>query len=63
MKTIRYVYWQDNDMWLGYLEDYPDYRIRGETFEELQANLKDIYQDLTSGVIPNVKHVGDLQIA
>ena len=63
MKTIRYVYWQDNDMWLGYLDDYPDYRTQGESLEELQENLKDIYQDLTGGVIPNVKHVGDLQIA
>jgi predicted RNase H-like HicB family nuclease len=63
MKTIRYVYWQDNDMWLGYLEDYPDYRTQGESLEELQENLKDIYQDVASGVIPNVKHVGDLQIA
>jgi predicted RNase H-like HicB family nuclease len=63
MKTIRYVYWQDNDMWLGYLEDYPDYRTQGESLEELQENLKDLFQDLTSGAIPNVKHVGDLQIA
>ena len=63
MKTIRYVYWQDNNAWLGYLEDYPDYRTQGETLEELQENLKDIFQDVTSGVIPNVKHVGDLQIA
>lgn len=63
MKTIRYVYWQDNDMWLGYLEDYPDYRTQGESLGELQENLKDIYQDVASGVIPNVKHVGDLQIA
>ena len=63
MKTIRYVYWQEGDMWLGYLEEYPDYRSQGETLEELQENLKDIFQDVTSGVIPNVKHVGDLQIA
>ena len=63
MNTIRYVYWQDNDVWLGYLEDYPDYRTQGESLEELQENLKDIYQDVASGVIPNVKHVGNLQIA
>ena len=49
-------------MWLGYLEDYPDYHTQGESLEELQENLKDIFQDVTSGVIPNVKHVGDLQI-
>ena len=23
-KTIKFVYWQDGDMWLGYLEEYPD---------------------------------------
>ena len=63
MKTIRYVYWQDGDMWLGYLEDYPDYRTQGQTLEELQENLRDIFQDVASGAIPHVKHVGDLQIA
>jgi predicted RNase H-like HicB family nuclease len=62
MKTIRYVYWQDGDMWLGYLEDYPDYHSQGESLEELQENLKDIFQDVTGGVIPNVRRVGELQI-
>ena len=63
MKTTRYVYWQDGEMWLGYLEDYPDYHTQGESLEDLQENLKDIFQDVASGVIPNVKRVGDLQIA
>jgi predicted RNase H-like HicB family nuclease len=43
MKMTRCIYWQDNDMWLGYLEDYPDYRTQGKTLEELQENLKDIF--------------------
>jgi predicted RNase H-like HicB family nuclease len=63
MKSIRYVYWQDSEMWLGYLEEYPDYQTQGESLEELQENLKDIYADVTSGAIPNVKHVGELQIS
>ncbi|MEZ4632532.1 MAG: hypothetical protein R2880_17780 [Deinococcales bacterium] len=52
----KYVYWQDEDMWLGYLEDYPDYWTQGESEEELRINLADIFKDLTSGVIPNEKH-------
>ena len=52
MKSIRYVYWQDGEMWLGYLEEYPDYRSQGESLEELQENLKDIFADITSGAIP-----------
>jgi predicted RNase H-like HicB family nuclease len=52
MKSIRYVYWQDGEMWLGYLEEYPDYRTQGETLEESQENLKDIFADISSGAIP-----------
>ena len=63
METIRFVHWQDEDMWLGYLEDYPDYMTQGETLEELQENLKDIYDDLTSGHIPGVRKVSELRIA
>jgi len=54
MQTTRYVYWQDGDMWLGYLEEYPDYMTQGETLDELQLNLRDIHQELTSGGIPGV---------
>jgi len=49
-------------MWIGYLEEFPDYRTQGETLEELKENLKDIYEELTSGAIPNVRRVGELQI-
>lgn len=42
MKATKYVYWQDEDMWLGYLEHSPDYWTQGETREELENNLKDI---------------------
>ena len=63
MQTTRYVYWQDGDMWLGYLEEHPDYMTQGETLEELQLNLKDLYQELTSGNIPGIRRVAELQIA
>ena len=62
MTTIRYVYWQDGDMWLGYLENFPDYMTQAESVEELQENLKDLYVDLTSAQIPGVRRVGELQI-
>jgi predicted RNase H-like HicB family nuclease len=63
MKKIRYIYWQDKDMWLGYLEEYPDYMTQGQTLEELQEGLKDLYGELTSGRIPGVRRVAELQIA
>ena len=49
MKTVKIVYWQENDgMWLGHLEAYPDYMTQGETLEELKENLKDILTLLDS---------------
>ena len=51
MTTIRYVYWQDGEMWLGYLEEFPDYMTQGESIRELEENLKDLHADLTSGQI------------
>jgi len=63
MKTLKYVYWQEGEMWLGYLEEYPDYMTQGETEEELRENLRDIYAELTSGNIPGVRRVAELHIA
>ncbi|MDZ8085641.1 MAG: hypothetical protein RMY16_08610 [Nostoc sp. DedQUE12b] len=54
MTTKKYVYWQDEEMWLGYLEEYPDYWTQAETENELKENLTDIYKELTSETIPNV---------
>ncbi len=66
----KYVYFNDNEMWLGYWEEFPDYMTQGATLKELQENLKDIYKDLkdiykdlTSGDIPCVHHIGELEIA
>lgn len=63
MERKKYVYWQDGDMWLGYLEEYPDYMTQGESPEELKENLKDIYEELSSGSIPCVRRVAQLEVA
>jgi hypothetical protein len=52
METKRFVYYQEGEMWVGWLEEYPDYRTQGATLTELQENLKDVYDELTSGRIP-----------
>ena len=63
MTTKKYVYWQEEEMWLGYLEEYPDYWTQGESPEDLRENLKDIFQELSSGSIPGVRRVAELEIA
>jgi predicted RNase H-like HicB family nuclease len=63
MKTIRYIHWRDGKMWLGYLEDYPDYVTQGRSLKDLQDHLRDLYADLTGGHIPGVRKVAELQVA
>ena len=54
MSTVRYVYWQDGSMWLGHLEEFPDYMTQGESIEELRDNLKDIHEEARSGNVPGM---------
>lgn len=47
MQTVKYVSWEEDGVWLGYLQDYPDYWTQGETLEELKEYLRDLHKDLT----------------
>ena len=49
-------------MWLGYLEEFPDYMTQGESLAELEENLRDLYRDLTSGAIPGIRRVAELSV-
>ena len=59
---MRYTYWQHEDLRLGYLDEFSDYRTQGGTFDELQKNLRDLYEELMSGTIPEVRRTAELRI-
>ncbi|MEI7731621.1 MAG: type II toxin-antitoxin system HicB family antitoxin [Verrucomicrobiota bacterium] len=63
MNKPGFTYWQDGEIWLGHLDEYPDYLTQGNTLAELKENLTDLYQDLTSGVIPCVRRHAELELA
>jgi hypothetical protein len=44
------VVWEEDDAWVGYLQDYPDYWTQGDSLDDLKEHLKDLYADLSSGV-------------
>jgi len=54
--------YEDRGMWIGYLVEFPDYKTQGETFEDSKKHLEDLYKDLTSGKIPAVRRVAELEI-
>jgi predicted RNase H-like HicB family nuclease len=62
METMKYIYYQEDVKFVGWLEEYPDYRSQGQTLDELKENLKDIYEDLNSGKIPHVRRYGELVV-
>lgn len=63
MESIKYVYWQDGNVWIEHLEEYPDYWTQGETIEELKENLRDLYKELTNGTIPCVRKIAELKVS
>jgi hypothetical protein len=63
MAAAGFTYWQDGEMWLGYLDQYPDYMTQGTSLEDLKEHLLDLYKDLSTGVIPNVRQHSELELA
>ena|SRR3990172_7639541 len=63
MDTKKFIYYQEEDMFVGWLDEYPDYRTQGESLEQLKENLIDLHRELTSGHIPCVRRVGELDVA
>ena len=63
MKTLGFTYWQDGGDWIGYLDEFPDYLTQGSSLEDLREHLLDLFQDLTSGAIPNVRRHAQLELA
>ena len=63
MNTIKYTWWQDEEYYLGFLNDYPDYVTQGYSHEELMDNLRDLWKDLKSGEVPYIRKTDDLLVA
>ncbi|MGI8604989.1 MAG: type II toxin-antitoxin system HicB family antitoxin [Verrucomicrobiales bacterium] len=63
MKTLSFTYWQDASDWIGYLDDFPDYSTQGSSFEDLKEHLLDLYRELSSGAMPNVRRRAELEVA
>jgi len=63
MQTVKIVVWQEDDAWVGYLQDYPDYRTQGDSRDDLKEHLLDLHADLSGGLIPGARRVEDLTVS
>jgi hypothetical protein len=62
MHTVKFVYWEEKDSWLGYLVDFPDYWTQGETVDDLREHIRDLHSDLTGGDLPGIRRVDELVV-
>jgi hypothetical protein len=60
MQSLKFVYWEEDGGWIGYLQDFPDYWTQGDTLDDLKEHLSDLYRDVTSGQIPGIRKVEEL---
>jgi hypothetical protein len=63
MQTAKFIYWKDEEVFLGYFLDYPDYWTQGTTLDDLKEHLRDLYYDLTSGEVPGIRKVDELVVS
>lgn len=63
MKSVEYTFWQDDEFFIGYLNNYPEYQTHGYSKEELLENLRDLLKDFESGEVLFIKKVEEMVIA
>lgn len=53
MASTGFTYWQDRGVWLGYLDEYPDYMTQGISLDNLKEHRLDLVKDLSSPAVAN----------
>jgi hypothetical protein len=60
----QFTYWKESDgKYLGYLNSYPNHWTQGDDLEDLKAHLRDLHETFSSGDIPGIRMVGELEVA
>ena len=63
MRTVQYTFWQDGEIFIGYLNEYPDYQTQAHSKEELLDNLRDLLADVESGEVPFIRKTEEMAVA
>ncbi|MCL1817461.1 MAG: hypothetical protein FWG35_00930 [Spirochaetaceae bacterium] len=60
---LQYSWWMEDDFYLGYLDEYPQYPTQGESLTDLENGLKEIYGWIKDGTLKIKEQKGILKIA
>ena len=50
--NVTLIYWKGEKFWLGKLLEHPEIMTQGETFEELEENIRDAYLMMAMEDVP-----------
>jgi hypothetical protein len=57
LNAPKYILSQDQGKWRGRLEGYPDSSVQGESFDEVQFKLWQVYRNLIAGKPSNLRKI------
>jgi hypothetical protein len=60
---LHYSWWMEDDFYLGYIDEYPQYPTQGENLTDLENGLKEIYGWIKDGTLKLKEQKGILKIA
>ena len=52
---LKYTFEMDGSFFVGCLDDYPEHQTQGETLEDFEANLVDIYNMIQEGTLSMIQ--------
>ena len=62
MQTTKIVYWEGDCLWLGYVQEFPDYWTQGDSLDDLRDHLRNLCTELTGGTLTGIRRI-DLAVA
>jgi predicted RNase H-like HicB family nuclease len=59
---LKYSYVIDDGYYVGHLDDYPQYITQGESIEDFEKSLYEIYAWIMDGTLEVKEHKGFLEV-
>jgi predicted RNase H-like HicB family nuclease len=60
---LSYSWWKEDNFYLGYIDEYPQYPTQGEDLEDLEKGLVEIYNWIKDGTLKIKEQKGIIKVA
>jgi hypothetical protein len=63
MEKINFTYYKFGKRFIGWMDDYPQYRTQGADLDQLKGNLEDISDCIKNGDIKSIHPISSMRKA